>query len=218
MWLALPVLIGCSQVRERESVLPGAHLDLLVLQVSNGLIEVVRSDTTRVDLAMRAPEGVVERSSHEQDGILTVSARCTTPVLCAIDAIAHVPADLPVRVDLGYGEVWATGIQTLNVALGEGLADIDVTGTLTAQVGHGQVRAVAAEGQVVRIAVGDGDIDIKVPRSTWAIDIVAATKSVEGVRQDGRARGSLELVAPSGRVRVRGRPSADEDSGGSIAP
>ncbi len=214
----LPVVVGCSQVREREVIVPEGHVDELVLHVSNGSVEVVRADTMRVELAMRAPEGVVDRSSRQEDGILTVTASCTTPVFCAVDVVAQVPAEMAVRVDMGRGEVWATGVRDLNVSLSDGLADLDVTGTLTAQLGQGHVRAVAAEGQVVRVAVGNGDIDVKVPDSAWEMDIVAAEQSVEGLRRESRARGSLELVAPAGRVRVRGRPSVGRDSGTSIDP
>ena len=126
---------------------------------------------------MRAPAGVVEHDFQIEQGGLTVSAMCTTPVFCAVDAVVQVPVNVDVRVEMDHGEVWVTGIHDVNVILGDGIADLDASGDLTAQVGRGLVRAIADEGQLVRIAVADGDIDLRVPRGSWSTDVASLRMS-----------------------------------------
>jgi hypothetical protein len=205
--------VGCDQMRERVNISPTEDVELLVLRVSNGSIEVTQGDKVQVDLVMRAPAGVVEHDFQIEQGGLTVSAMCTTPVFCAVDAVVQVPVNVDVRVEMDHGEVWATGIHDMNVILREGVADLDVSGNLTAQVGRGLVRAIANEGQLVRIAVADGDIDLRVPQGVWSTDVVAAEQETVGVTVNHRAMGRLELVAPSGRVRIQPDSESQRDSG-----
>jgi hypothetical protein len=65
----------------------------------------------------------------------------------------------------------------------------------------------------VRVAVGNGDIDVHVAHDRWSISLTAANESIAGVVDDKQSRSSLELVAPAGSVRVRRTRNRVEDSG-----
>lgn len=194
---------GCGEVRYRDTITADQQVRRIVLQGDMGIVELVPSATTKVDYAVRAPEGAALIQYTEFDGVLQVSTRCRTPILCAVDAEVHVPAGVPVEVELDRGEVWATGIGNIDVSVGEGEVDIETSGRSTVQVGSGAARVVSTNTDQLRVAVGQGDIDVLVSPETWNIDIVAASESLKGVAHDEDAHGALQLVAPAGLVSVR---------------
>ena len=194
---------GCGEVRYRDTITSEQTVRRVVVQGDMGIVEVVPGATPKVDYAVRAPEGAALIQYTEFDGVLQVTARCRTPILCAVDAEVHVPAGVPVEVELDRGEVWATGIGNIDVSVGEGEVDIETTGRSTVQVGSGTARVVSTNADQLRVAVGQGDIEVLVSPETWNIDIVAASETLKGVAHDGEALGSLELVAPAGLVSVR---------------
>ena len=99
---------GCGEVRYRDTISAEQQVRRIVLQGDMGIVELVPATTTKVDYAVRAPEGAALIQYTEFDGVLQVSTRCRTPILCAVDAEVHVPAGVPVEVELDRGEVWAT--------------------------------------------------------------------------------------------------------------
>ena len=205
--------IGCSEVRYRDSISGGPGIERIVIRGDVGLIQLVPSAVARIDLAIRAPEGAAFVQLKEVEGLLEVSSRCRTPVLCAVDAEVHVPPNAKVEVELDRGEVWATGIGSVDISVGEGEVDVDALADVTVQIGRGAARIVAREGQQIRVAVGLGDIDVTVPSTRWNLDIIGSEETVRGIQRDGNSQGRLELVAPAGRVKVRGVEPTARDSG-----
>ena len=194
---------GCGEVRYRDTITADQPVRRVVIQGDMGIVELVPASATKVDYAVRAPEGAALIQYTEFDGVLQVSARCRTPILCAVDAEVHIPDGVPVEVELDRGEVWATGIGNIDVSVGEGEVDIETSGRSTVQVGSGAARVVSTNTDQLRVAVGQGDIEVLVSPEKWNIDIVAASESLKGVTHDEDALGAMELVAPAGLVSVR---------------
>jgi hypothetical protein len=204
---------GCGEIRYRDAIVGNSNIQRIIVKGDVGVIAIVPGTQVRVDFAVRAPEGAALIQHHEYDGILEVRSSCRTPILCAVDAEVHVPAGVPVQVELDRGEVWSTGVDSLDISVGEGDVDIDTDGPATVQIGHGAARVTSKGTSNIRVAVGSGDIDVHVPAGAWNVDVTAANESITGVSIDPNARGSIELVAPAGSVRVVGRSINHIDSG-----
>lgn len=204
---------GCGEVRYRDAIVGDSSIQRIIVKGDVGVIEIVPSNHARVDFAVRAPEGAALIQHHEYDGILEVRSSCRTPILCAVDAEVHVPAGVPVQVELDRGEVWSTGVDVLDISVGEGEVDIDTEGPATVQIGHGAARITSKGTSNIRVAVGNGDIDLQVPPGAWNLNVTAANESINGLSIDPNSRGSIELVAPAGSVRVLGRHLSQRDSG-----
>jgi hypothetical protein len=205
--------VGCGEVRYRDAVHAEPGLERVVFRGDVGIVEIVPSPHAKVNLAVRAPDGAASIQHRQVDGVFEVTTRCRTPILCAVDAEIHVPEGIPIEIELDRGEVWSTGVQAMSVTVGEGDVDLDAFGPTTVQVGHGSARITANTADNVRVAVGNGDIDVRVTQERWNVSLTAANESVAGVVDDKQARSSLELVAPSGSVRVRSASRSIEDSG-----
>ncbi len=204
--LGLPLLanIACTSVRYTEAFEPEGEVTRVIVHSDAGLVEVVSGDELRVERAIRAPEAALRLSHDIVDGILMIEAHCTTVLPCAVDTRVTIPHAVPVEIDLGVGEVWATGVTDLQLELDEGSADVDITGKLVASVGSGSIRARVADEQRARVGVGRGDIHVEVPtKSEWRVD--AHTGKVELIDLDSVADavGVLDLTAPAGTITVR---------------
>jgi len=210
-------LAACGEVRRVEVAPPTGRVQEITVRVDSGVIEVVTSTRVRVVQEIHAPEGAVERREKIVAGHLTIESRCKSPVFCSVDTRIWVPDGVPVHLELGQGEVWATGVGDLEIDLGTGMLDLDTAGALRARVGQGKIRAETTPNQLIRLAVGQGDIDLIVPRTPWQVEVQSSDTQLLGVIRDRRARGSLELTAPAGRVRVRAM-GAPTDSGSLPAP
>ena len=202
--VAVPLAFGCSPVRYTEAFHPEDPVTAIRIDVDEGTVELVPGARLRVERAIRAPEQSLDLRHDVVDGVIVLTARCTSIIPCAVDTRVDVPEGLPVTVNLSDGEVWATGVSDLRLALGEGSADVDIQGRLTAQVGTGDVRGRLGADAQARVTVGRGDIDLQVPSGAWRIDATADRLAISGVQPDDSAAGSLALIAPSGLVRVRG--------------
>lgn len=197
--------VGCAPVRYTEVFTPDGGVARVVVEVEHGSVEIVPAESVRVERAVRGPEGAVALEHRlEPDGALVLTARCPGLWPCGVDTRIAVPPELPVSVSLGEGEVWATGMDDLRIDITEGDADVEVRGRLVATVGSGDVRAFLGPVTQARVAVGRGDVDVVLPPGAYSLDLTARTRDVEGVTLDDDAPGHLELVAPSGRARVRG--------------
>ena len=194
---------GCGEVRYRDGVAATTPIERIVVRGDVGVIELVPGSTAQVDYAVRAPEGVSSVQHDESDGVLQLVARCHTPILCAVDAEVRVPPGVPVEVDLGFGEVWSTGVSDLDISIGQGEVDVDTTGRVTIQVGQGAARVVTAGSEQIRVAVGKGDIDVRANPVRWNLGITARNTIDTGIDHDPTARGAMELIAPAGTVRIR---------------
>ena len=97
--------------------------------------------------------------------------------------------------------------------VGEGDVDLDTQGPTTVQIGHGAARVTANGPENVRVAVANGDIDVRVVPDRWSVSVTGATEQVDGIVSDDQARSALELVAPSGHIQVRPALVRIQDSG-----
>ena len=190
--------VGCGEVRYRDAVTAEDTVRKVVFRGDVGVVEIVPSEAAKVDLAVRAPEGAALVQHSQVDGVLEVTTKCRTPILCAVDAEIFVPAGVPVE---------------LNVLVGEGDVDLDTAGPTTVQIGHGTARVVANSSENLRVAVANGDIDVIVGPERWNLTVTGANESVTGVTVDDQAHGALELVAPSGMVKVQPLVAKLQDSG-----
>ncbi len=197
-------LIGCGSVRYRENFAPEGEIRHIVVQSDAGLVELVAGDSLRVERAIHGPELALSLSHSVEDGVLTLQARCKRLMPCAVDTRVQVPDGVSVSVDLGQGEVWATGIAQLELELDEGLVDLDLDGQLNASVGEGVVRARLGEGSSAHVGVGKGDILVQVPSGAWDVEAVTPSLDTSHVSILSGAPSSLDLVAPAGRVQVLG--------------
>jgi len=194
---------ACSEVRYRDGVTASTKVQRIVVHGDIGVVELVPGNTAKVEFAVRAPEGVSSVQHSESDGVLQLVARCHTPILCAVDAEIQVPPGVSVEVDLGFGEVWSTGVADLDISVGQGEVDVDTMGRVTVQVGQGAARIVTTGSEQIRVAVGKGDIDVRANPVRWNLGIIARNTIDIGIEHDPNARGAMELVAPSGTVRIR---------------
>lgn len=202
--LPLFPLLACTQVRYTESFAPEGPVDRVVVQADAGTVELVTADGLRVERAIRGPELALSLSHSVQDGTLTLVARCQHLLPCAVDTRVEVPEGVPVEVELGRGEVWATGVARLDLKLGEGTADLDLAGDLVASVGNGDLRARLPGAASGRVGVGDGDIELEVPQGAWTVDAQTTRLRLVDLEPVSDGLGHLELTAPAGSVTVRG--------------
>ncbi len=210
-------LTGCGDVGRIEAGRPDLDVDEITVRSDIGVIEVVTGARVRVVQELRGPEGTIDRTEHFDGSHLQIDTRCKSHFFCSVDTRIKVPNDVPVHLELGDGEIWATGVGDLDIELGTGLLDLDISGPLRASVGKGRIRAEASADQLVRLAVGQGDIEVIVPRTAWQVDVQASDTQLLGLRSTRNARGRLELTAPAGRVRVRAT-GAPQDSGSPLTP
>ncbi|MCB9778063.1 MAG: hypothetical protein H6742_05835 [Alphaproteobacteria bacterium] len=206
--LTLVGQVACSQVRYTEAFMPEGDVQRVVVRSDAGQVEVVTATVLRVERDIRAPEAALALTHELQaDGTLLIEARCRRLLPCAVDTRVEVPAGMPVEIDVGTGDIWATGVASLALDLGEGTADVDLHGPLTASIGSGSLTARLAVGADARVGIGSGDIQIEVPEGPWRIDADAERLQLQGIASDPDAEavggGHLELVAPSGVVTVR---------------
>ena len=203
--VVLLALTGCTTVRYVETFEPEGVVERVIVRSDVGTVELLPGDGLRVERAIRAPEGALTLSHVVQDGTLTLEARCRALLPCAVDVQVVVPEGTPVDVELGHGEVWATGLSAaLDVQIGDGDADLDLLGPLAARVGSGEVRASLPGDASARIAVGSGDIEVVVPPGRYTLDLSAADTLVSGIDDVEGASAVLELLAPAGRATVTG--------------
>jgi hypothetical protein len=195
---------ACAPVRYVEAFAPAEAVREVVVRSASGDVELVAGDALWIERSIRAASGSLDLRHEVRDGSLLLDARCTAWLPCPVDVRVVVPEGVAVRVELGSGEVWATDIGALDLALGDGRADLDLRGPLQAHVGSGTVELALPAGAQARVAVADGDVLVDVPAGPWQLRATGAEVETSGVEVDDAAAGSLELTAPSGRIAVLG--------------
>ena len=205
--LSLSVLIAglsaCGEPRRVTTTPPRGAVQSVGIRADVGMVEVVHGRRMFLVQELHAPNGAVERTEELLNGHLQINVRCKSPVFCHVDTRLEIPDGVPVSIELERGEVWATGVGELDIELGTGILDLEVTGPLRGRVGKGTAKVETSAGHLVRLAVGQGDIDVVVPKAPFRVDIQASEPELVGIEHDPGARGLIELTAPSGRVRVR---------------
>lgn len=204
--------VGCENARYTEAFYPDGDVQRVVIRSDAGSVELLSGSRLRVERTIRAPEGALDLShqiltTDAGEEVLVLEAACRPILPCAVDMSITLPPDVPVEVSLDQGEIWASGIAELSVDLRRGSLDADITGPLQARIGTGDVEADLPAGADATVAVGRGDISLGIPAGAWqlAVDayerVIDSAISVSGVD----SAGSIELVAPSGMVRVSPR-------------
>jgi hypothetical protein len=203
---SLLLTAACDTTRYTEAFNPEGNITRIVVQVDAGNVELIEGEQLRVERTIRGAEGALELSHRiefagESAETLTLVATCAALLPCSVDTRITVPVGVPVEVELGRGEVWATGIDGLTLELDRGDADLDIRGPLTAQIGNGSLQASLPLDASARIAVGHGDIALQIPPGEWRVDATAEHLVVdENIKPVEAAIGDLELVAPAGTV------------------
>jgi hypothetical protein len=198
-------VFGCAPVRYTEAFSPDVPVQRVELHVDRGSVVLAQGDVVRVERSIRGPDGAVELSHDiDQEGTLHIEARCPGLWPCGVDTRLTLPAELPISVTLGAGDLWATGLDDLRIDLAQGQANVEVRRRLVVTVGAGDVRAWLDHDTVARITVGRGDVSVVVPPGPYALDLSARRRLVNNVDPDDDAVGRLQVVAPSGSVEVTG--------------
>lgn len=200
--LVLGLGAGCSGVRYTEAFTPQGEFSSIRLLVDQGNIELSAGDTVWVERTVRAAEGTLSLSHEVVDGVLIMEARCTTPIPCPVDTVLQAPAGMPVSVELGAGELWAGGLADLDLQVGEGVVEVDLDGSLRAQVAQGALRAHLAGGSLADLAVGSGDLELRLDPVDWSLDLSAEEVELRGLSDIEGAKGQVRAMAPGGRILV----------------
>ena len=202
--LSVALSIGCTQhVRYTERFEPEGPVQRIVLSVDEGMVELTAGDKLSVERSIRAAQGTLALSHDLVDGVLRIDAHCTSLIPCAVDSRVVVPDGVAVEVELGSGELWASGIGELQARLGDGEADVEVYGPLGLQVGSGMARAALQGRGAANVAVGSGDIELFLDSGPWQLGLTARHTEVDaGLEPVPQAAARVEAVAPGGSVRV----------------
>ncbi|HYP69592.1 MAG TPA: DUF4097 family beta strand repeat-containing protein [Variovorax sp.] len=155
-----------------------------------------------------------------------------------LDVRASLPANLPVRLDVGSGDVDVAGIASLKVDTGSGdVKGRDIAGPVTAKAGSGDIqltrigalklesigsgdfRAEQIDGPAVVGVVGSGDLDLVNVQGNVQVDTVGSgdidVRGVKGsVLFDTIGSGDLTLHDVSGDLTVKHRGSGDVNYSG----
>ena len=129
---------------------------------------------------------------------------------------AQVPATLPVRIEVGSGDAWVTGVASLTGAVGSG--DLDVRGVRDAgelKGGSGDIQVDGA-GSLSIGSIGSGDVSARNIRGDVEVGSIGSGDfSLE--RAGGRVgigsvgSGDVELSAVAGAIEVGSIGSGDLD-------
>jgi hypothetical protein len=206
-------IVGCESTRYVEVFYPEVDVDRVVVRSTSGSVDLISGNRLRVERAVRAPEGALTLSHQvrvDENGseVLHIEAICKPLIPCSVDISLAVPDGVSVDVYLEQGEVWATGISSLNAEINRGSLDADINGPVTAQVGYGDADVDLPAGTDATIAVGRGNIILHIPEGPWDLTLSADQVVIdEKIIRSDTAPGRVELLAPAGLITV-GTPMA----------
>ena len=141
-----------------------------------------------------------------------------------LDVRASVPDSLPVRLDIGSGDVDASGLAALEVETGSGDVEArDVKGAVTAKVGSGDV-TLERIGALKVSSVGSGDFTARQIRGAAEVGTVGSGDlDLDGVQGSVKigviGSGDVDVSAVTGSVNVESIGSGDlgvRDVGGDL--
>jgi hypothetical protein len=185
----------------------------LSLNVGDGNVQIRAGDTSRVDVSytehyeLKRP---TVRGSSTASGI-TLTSHCPGGFFkqdCSVNFVITVPRAAALELRVGEGSLNLQGISSTVVAhTGDGSIDgTDLTSkSVAATVGDGSLHLEWAIGPTrVTSSVGDGSVDITVPRGSgpYAIQHSGAGSSDIGVATDPAAASTMDLHAGDGSIHV----------------
>jgi len=136
-----------------------------------------------------------------------------------LDLQLQLPANMPVTLDVGSGDVHASGLQQLTGRVGSGDLKVnDITGQLSASVGSGDVE-ISNIGSLDLGAVGSGDFKAENIHGNARIGSIGSgdveLRQVSGnVRVDTLGSGDLTVKDVSGDFSVGAKGSGDVNHSG----
>lgn len=135
---------------------------------------------------------------------------------------AHVPDNLPVRIKVGSGDAWVTGVARLEAEVGSGDLDIRRIGqAVTAKVGSGDIEIDDAGSLQIR-SIGSGDVTARNVRGDVSVGSVGSgdfrlDRAGGKVTVDSIGSGDVELSGVAGAVEVGSIGSGDLDVHGAAS-
>jgi hypothetical protein len=131
-----------------------------------------------------------------------------------LDLRANVPANLPVSVNVGSGDVWVNSIAALDAKVGSGDLDArDVQGAVSAHVGSGDI-ILTGVGSLRDASVGSGDLKANAVRGAATVsDIGSGDFKLDGTGGDVNigsiGSGDADVRNVTGSVFLRSLGSGD---------
>ena len=213
------VEIGADEL----TVTPGAP----ALSIRHCASTAERADESRVSVERRGETLHIA----SRDSSITIYGLFGTNVYTWREISLALPADLPISLDVGSGDVALTGLSAVDVDLGSGdvalrqvgrvKADIgsgdlvvDSATAVTVDVGSGDAVLKRVQGEV-RASVGSGDVEMTDVGPLASLSAGSGSISAERVRGDALVRlvgsGDVSLRGVRGQVRIDSVGSGDVD-------
>lgn len=151
-------------------------VDALFVDVAAGdvRVEVGTGDGVTVERAVRGVAGHVEAVEVVENGVLRVEAACETLLPCAVDVVVTVPADLPVDVRVGEGDVRLRGLAgDVDVEVGDGhvvARDLRAPRVRVQAGWGGAALSFAERPEDVAVSLAVGDVRVDLPAGGYALD------------------------------------------------
>jgi hypothetical protein len=136
-----------------------------------------------------------------------------------LDLSGTVPEGIPVTISVGSGDLWATGLSALDLAVGSGDADARrIRGKVSARGGSGDI-VLADIGSLESAAIGSGDLEVRTVRGDARVGGVGSgdveLRDVAGNVEIGSVgSGDVELAGITGNVVIGSLGSGDIDVNG----
>lgn len=213
----------CDYEAQREATIDAAGASLIEIEAHAGSLVVEgREGLGQVEAHGKACSSreslldevrIVTRRSGDRVRIIAEIPESRFFDQARLDLEVAVPADVPLRIDDGSGEMRVRGVATTEIDDGSGDIDVEgVAGDLAIDDGSGEIRVREVAGEV-RIEDGSGEIVVRRAGSvtidedgSGSIDIADVDGDVT-VREDGS--GSIDVADVGGDFTVR-----DDGSGG----
>jgi hypothetical protein len=214
---AMASLRYASERTRTTSYALSAVLLRVEIDVDRGTVQVVGGGggTIEVQRTQRYTFGHPPKDLHsEREGVLRIVARCPQSVLgaCSSDYRVTVPDGLPIRVNVGSGQVHVAsfrGVADLEAGTGDINADAFCGSSLTGTTGTGDIRIAASCSPMnISLVAGHGNITAVVPPGRYHVDAHTqnGTTSVRGVIQDVSSPFAINAASANGDVTVEASP------------
>jgi DUF4097 and DUF4098 domain-containing protein YvlB len=210
--LTLVALGGCGQLSEKRldySRTENVKIDKITVRPGSGDVTVRSGDASNVQIKriVRYRGGEPRDANYRIDGTeLVIDTDCGGQ--CSVSYDVTAPKGVSVRGENGSGDVELSEVSTVDIKIGSGRITVrGATGPVRAETGSGDIsindarQAVSAHtgsGGVTGRGLGGGEVKVE----TGSGDIQLSLDTAGPVRANASS-GSVELVVPAGRYRVR---------------
>lgn len=210
--LLVLILCGCEPTVRVETLRIGGDLDELRVDVEAGNVEITRSDVSAIEIVRttRGPGGGVVVDQAVVGGVATLTGACRSLAPCDVDLVIRVPADLPVDVHTGAGDVDIVDVSDVIVEIGRGALRVQGTTTrLHARLGWGDADVSLLDPpEDLAVELAGGDATVRIPTGTYDIDVAAfGGDAIVGVREGVGPR--VHVRTQAGSAYIFGRDLAD---------